>query len=167
MTAGRAEVDRGPRSRETLPVTRTPKEKGEGGRRLARMVRRILAEHASPAELGLSAALGVFVACTPFYGLQTLLALGAAWLLGLNRMVAVTAAQVSIAPVSPFLIFGSIQAGELLLHGRLMPLAPAAWHGAGLVRVGRTVIEAWLVGGAALGVVLGGLLGGPASRPVS
>ncbi len=153
------ELDHRSWSRETRPVSRDSGDAHRWRRRFRDAARRILAEHASPAELGLSVALGVFVACTPFYGLQTLLALGAAWLLGLNRIAAVTAAQVSIAPVSPFLILGSIQAGELILHGRLLALGPTVWHGAGLVQTGRAVIAAWLVGGAAMGIVLGGLLG--------
>ena len=128
--------------------------------RLGEAVRRILAEHATPAELGLSVALGVFVACTPFYGLQTLLAFAAAWLLGLNRVVAVAAAQVSIAPLSPFLIAAEIQVGGLLLHGQLYPLDPTAWRGTSVAGVGGALAVAWLAGGAAMGLVLGGLLGG-------
>ncbi len=122
-------------------------------------VRRILAEHASPAELALSVALGVFVACTPFYGLQTVLALGLAWVLRLNRVAAILAAQVSLAPVSPFLIFASVQLGELLLHGHFFAIDLPMLQARSFGQIGGLFIAAWLLGGCVLGVVFGAVLG--------
>jgi uncharacterized protein len=141
-------------------VSRPGRDQLQARVRFHEAIHRILAEHASPAELGLSVALGVFVACTPFYGLQTVLALGLAWALHLNRIAAVLAAQVSIAPVSPFLVFTSVQLGEHLLHGHFFPLDLAVLRAQTLTQLGGRFFTAWLLGGCVLGCALGALLGG-------
>ncbi len=127
--------------------------------RMREAMRRIFAEHATPAELALSVALGAFVACTPFYGLQTLLALGLAWALRLNRVAAILAAQLSIAPVSPFLIFASVQFGELLLHGHFFAIDLPMLQTRTVGQIGGMFFAAWLLGGCLLGLILGTVLG--------
>ena len=122
-------------------------------------VRRILAEHANPGRLAMSVALGVFVACTPFYGVQTVLALGLAWALRLNRVAAILAAQVSIAPVSPFLVFASVELGELVLHGHFFAIDMHVLRTSSWGEIGKMFFFAWLLGGCLMGVFLGGLLG--------
>ncbi len=122
-------------------------------------VRRILAEHATPSRLAMSVALGVFVACTPFYGLQTVLALGLAWALRLNRVAAILAAQVSIAPVSPFLIFASVELGELVLHGHFFAIDMQVLRTSSWAEIGGMFFFAWLLGGCLIGALLGALFG--------
>jgi uncharacterized protein (DUF2062 family) len=128
-------------------------------RRVREAIRRVLAEHATPSELALSVAVGVFVACTPFYGLQTFLALGLAWVLRVNRVAAVLAAQVSIPPVAPFLVFASVQLGEHVLHGHFLAMDLATLRAQTIPQIGATLFTAWLLGGCLLGCVLGALLG--------
>ncbi|HEY3358504.1 MAG TPA: DUF2062 domain-containing protein, partial [Polyangia bacterium] len=127
--------------------------------RVRAAVARVLHENATPARLGWSVGLGVFIACTPLYGLQTLLALGAAWLLRLNRVATLTAAQITMPPLAPLFIFGAVQIGAWLLHGRFLVIGLADFRGPGAVALGRSLLGAWVLGGVVLGAALGALLG--------
>src|SRR5262249_11421477 len=55
----------------------------------------LLHHHVEPARLAAAVALGVFIGLTPFYGLQTVLAIVLAGLLRLNITAAVVATQIS------------------------------------------------------------------------
>ena len=141
-------------------MTGSSEDRRGAAQRVREAIRRVLAEHASPAELGLSVALGVFLACTPFYGLQTILALGLAWLLRLNRVAAVLAAQASTPPLSPVLIFASVQLGEHLLSGHFFAMSLGTLRSQSIPQLARTFFTAWLLGGCVLGGVLGAVAGG-------
>lgn len=118
-----------------------------------------LTEHASPARIGVAVALGVWIACTPFYGLQTLLALGIAWMLRLNRLVTVAASQISIPPVSPLLVVAAVQTGEILLHGRLLAQRFGDFNASSAIAWARFLFVSWLLGGCVMGIVLGAAFG--------
>jgi uncharacterized protein (DUF2062 family)/SAM-dependent methyltransferase len=132
------------------------------GARLRAAIGRVLREHASPARLGFSVALGVLIGCTPFFGLQTVLALGLAWALGLNRVAVVTASQISFPPLTPLLVYAAVQVGALVLQGHFLRLGLADFRGTEAMALGKTLLGAWTLGslvvGAALGAVLGGLV---------
>jgi uncharacterized protein (DUF2062 family)/SAM-dependent methyltransferase len=91
--------------------------------RLTLLLRRILRERTTPARTGLAVALGVLIGLSPFYGLHLFLCVAAATLLGLNRAITYLAANISIPPLFPFLAFASVQAGNFVLHGRLVPVS--------------------------------------------
>jgi len=59
-------------------------------RALAERVRAVLRLNDPPSRIALALAVGVFIGCTPFYGLQTLLSLGLAALFHLNKAATVT-----------------------------------------------------------------------------
>lgn len=80
--------------------------------------RRALREGSSNAELATAFAMGVFVGLTPFYFLQTLLAIFFARRLHLNVLAAVIGSQVSCPPLAPLWLILSYGIGNLLLNGR-------------------------------------------------
>src|SRR5579871_897419 len=126
---------------------------------LRRWWRALLKEHADPKSLGLGVAVGVVVGCSPFFGLQTLMAIAVASLLRLNRISVLLGAQISIPPLTPLVIFGGAQLGELMLHQRLLPMTLADFRAMAPAELLRLFLVDLGVGGLALGVVLGSGLG--------
>lgn len=128
-------------------------------RRLRASWESLLAEHATPARLGVAVGVGVFCGCSPFHGFQFLLALLLAWALRVNKLAVMVGLQISAPPVTPLIGLAGLQSGALLLHGRLLPLRPgelrAAVHGS----LTRALLTDFVVGSLALGVGLGMLLG--------
>ena len=96
---------------------------------------------------------GIFVGLTPFYGLQTLLAVYFARRLHLNVLAAVIGSQVSIPPLAPVWIVLSYGVGNLILHGR--------WMWTTFSTLSHQMIPAILLGNlfVALGVAGVGLIG--------
>lgn len=119
------------------------------------------AEGSTPGRLAAAVFLGVLVGTSPFYGLQTLLVLLLAGLLRVNRLAALAAAQVSLPPLYPLLVVGSLQTGDLLLPGRAreVSLATLPATTAGWWRLLSELSGEWLVGSLVLGAGLG-LCGG-------
>jgi uncharacterized protein (DUF2062 family) len=73
-----------------------------------------------PWRVALALSVGVFISFTPFYGLQTIMALLVATLLRLNRAITVTGTWMNLPWFAPFIYAGAIKLGTLLLpnlHG--------------------------------------------------
>ena len=73
-----------------------------------------------PWRVALALSVGVFISFTPFYGLQTILALVVATLLRLNRVVTVTGTWMNLPWFAPFVYAGAMKLGTVLLpdlHG--------------------------------------------------
>lgn len=70
-----------------------------------------------PWKIALGLALGVFISCTPFYGLHTLLAIGVAVALRLNKVATVTGAWLNLPWFAPFVYGISLKVGEFILSG--------------------------------------------------
>ncbi len=105
----------------------------------------LLREHTSPFESALAVGVGVFVGCTPLFGLHT----GIVILLGLlfrwNIAYLWLGTQISLPPLVPFLIWGSEKIGSQFWGDRLEgPLA-------GLLH--------WGTGFGILGIILGTSIG--------
>lgn len=66
-------------------------------------------------KIALSVTVGVFVGVIPVWGFQMLAAFGAAYLLKLNRFVAVAASNISIPPMLPLILFLSYYTGRLMI----------------------------------------------------
>lgn len=77
----------------------------------------------SPRRLGLSVALGLFVGCTPLYGLHSIIAGTVALVLRLDALIAYLASNISLPPVIPLLLFAEVQVGNLVLRGSFLPIA--------------------------------------------
>ncbi|MBI3028798.1 MAG: DUF2062 domain-containing protein [Candidatus Rokubacteria bacterium] len=71
----------------------------------------------APWKIALGLSLGVFISCTPFYGLHTLLAMGAAFVLRVNKVATVTGAWLNLPWFAPFVYGISLKVGEFILSG--------------------------------------------------
>lgn len=71
----------------------------------------VLGSDDSPKKKALSITLGLFVGLSPFWGLQTLLVLGAAFLFKLNKPIAFAFSNISLPPFIPFILYASVQVG--------------------------------------------------------
>jgi glycosyltransferase involved in cell wall biosynthesis len=69
----------------------------------------------SNSKLAKSVALGLFIGVTPIWGWQIVTTLGLAHLFKLNKFVALTASNISLPPMLPFVIFLSYIIGGLVM----------------------------------------------------
>jgi uncharacterized protein (DUF2062 family) len=79
-----------------------------------------------PARLAAGLALGAFIGCTPFWGVQMLLALLLATLLRLNRAVAVAGTWLNLPWTAPLVYAAALRIGHVVVPD------PAGVRGAGL-----------------------------------
>jgi len=70
----------------------------------------------SPAKKAFSIALGVFIGVSPFWGFQTIMVLALAAILRLNKLISFTFSNISIPPMIPFIIYGSLKMGSWVLN---------------------------------------------------
>lgn len=128
-------------------------------RRLARKARKtwasILREQATPSRLGAALGFGVFVGCTPLWGLQTVIALVAAHLFRLNKVAVFGGLQVSGPPLAPLTVYASVQLGYRLLQGAWVPMSLSAMGDLTAGEIAARFFWAFALGGTLLGVVLG------------
>ena len=75
----------------------------------------ILGSDDPPKKKALSIALGLFVGLSPFWGFHTLLVLGGAFLLKLNKPIAFAFSNVSLPPFIPFILYGGLQIGAWIM----------------------------------------------------
>jgi uncharacterized protein (DUF2062 family) len=69
----------------------------------------------APWKIALGLAVGVFISCTPFYGLHTLMAILTAVVLRLNKVSTITGAWLNLPWFAPFLYGFSLKVGEFIL----------------------------------------------------
>jgi uncharacterized protein (DUF2062 family) len=84
-------------------------------RALAGRVHAVLRLNDRPSRIALALAVGVFIGCTPFYGLQTLLSLGLAMLFHLNKAATVTGAWLILPWLAPFVYGFALHVGGLIV----------------------------------------------------
>jgi uncharacterized protein (DUF2062 family) len=70
-----------------------------------------------PRRLAVALAVGVFISCTPFWGLQTLLAVAVAAVFRFNRAATVLGAWLNVPWVAPFVYGAAIKIGLLVAPG--------------------------------------------------
>ena len=90
--------------------------------KVRRVVHRLRTEGAGPYRETAAIAIGVFVGCTPLYGLHFLICWVLALVLRLNRVKVYLAANLSNPLLAPFLVFTELQVGAWLRHGRMHAL---------------------------------------------
>lgn len=116
-------------------------------------------QHATPGRVGVAVGLGVMLGCSPFLGLQVLLALASARLFRLNTIAVVLGVQISIPPLTPLILFATAQLGALVLRGHWLPLRLAHFRGVPLGTLVADLFLDMLVGGALFGGVCAVILG--------
>ena len=119
-------------------------------------------EKTSPRHLAAAVFLGVFVGCSPFYGLHSVLVLALGFVLRLNKIVIWVASNVSLPFIAPFIAFASMHVGHWVLYRRPLPMT---LQGARDIASSGSIVEAgvslwlyWLVGSLFVGSVLGVVL---------
>lgn len=79
----------------------------------------VLSSSDSNLKKALSIALGVFCGIAPFWGFQTAIVISVAVLLRWNKALAFTFSNVSIPPMIPFIIYGSLKVGGLFVEDKV------------------------------------------------
>ena len=70
-----------------------------------------------PRRLALALAVGVFISCTPFWGLQTVLCMLVATIFRLNRAAAITGTWINLPWFAPFVYGAALKIGLLIAPG--------------------------------------------------
>ena len=83
--------------------------------RLTHRLRALLHLDDPPAKIALALAVGVFISCSPFLGLQTILALLVATIFPLNRAATVTGVWLNLPWFAPFVYGAALKVGALLV----------------------------------------------------
>ena len=78
----------------------------------------VLVSSDSNLKKALSIALGVFCGIAPFWGFQTAIVISVAVLLRWNKALAFTFSNISIPPMIPFIIYGSLKVGGLFVEDK-------------------------------------------------
>lgn len=107
-----------------------------------------------PGKMAASVGIGLFFGITPFWGFQLLLAIWAAHRLRLNKAVAAVAANISIPPMVPFLVYGSLLVGCRLLTGKPFELSFTELSNANWWATTKAYAWEWVVGSFALAVIV-------------
>ena len=123
--------------------------------RVRRFARELRTEAATPVRRAVAAGVGVFVGCTPFYGLHLALSYALAWALGLSRLTVYLFANISNPLVAPFLVFTEVQVGSLVRRGAWYPVTVEALRAIDPWTFGADLLVGAAVVGATLGVGLG------------
>lgn len=84
--------------------------------RLRDRLRALLHLDDPPGRIAFALAVGVFISCTPFWGLQTLLAILVATVFRLNRAATITGAWINLPWLAPF-VYGA----ALTIGGAVVP----------------------------------------------
>jgi glycosyltransferase involved in cell wall biosynthesis len=105
----------------------------------------------SNSKLAKSVALGLFIGVTPIWGWQIVTTFGLAHVFRLNKFVAVTASNISLPPMLPFVIFLSYIIGGWIMgvDGSNLEYSP----GLGLQWIKENLLQ-YLLGSMALGIML-------------
>ncbi|BDD02126.1 DUF2062 domain-containing protein [Persicobacter psychrovividus] len=87
------------------------------------IVSNILDSGQSNMKVSCAIAFGLFMGIVPFWGFQILLGLFFAHLLKLNKGIVVLFSNISIPPMIPLIIFGSLQLGSMIFNGHWATLS--------------------------------------------
>ena len=103
-------------------------------------------------KLATSVGFGVFMGIVPIWGYQLIVAIALAYVFKLHKPLVIIAANISIPPMIPFIIFGSILTGAFVLGH---PLSEIRFSNAfGLDSIANSLLQ-YLVGSILLAIVLG------------
>lgn len=118
-------------------------------------IRRLIHEHVSPLELGISAGVGTFIAFLPI-PLHTVVILYVTTRLNLNRIMGITIQNLFMPPFGPGF---AICVGHLILHGSFVPSYDGAFDSAGILQFLRQFFTEWVVGALVVAPLFGVLFG--------
>ena len=122
---------------------------------LRRLYVTLRTEHTTPAKVGAGVALGVFVGCSPLWGLHLPLCVLLATIFRLNRVLVYAAANAGNPVTAAPILFAEIQIGHRLLQGGWLPVRVHEIEVLGLQGLVASLVLGSLVVGAACAVVCG------------
>ena len=114
----------------------------------------------SPRRLAFALAVGVFISCTPFWGLQTLLSIVVAMVFRLNRAATVTGTWLNLPWFAPLVYGAAIKIGLLVAPG--LSQVDGAWFDVLLRNPGAltwATVWSWLRGNSLLLLVGSAIVG--------
>jgi uncharacterized protein (DUF2062 family) len=126
----------------------------EPRRTIREQLRGLVHESNTPAALGVAVAVGCVVGTTPFFSVQTAIAILLAAVFRLNKLATVVGSFVTTPPFNVPIIWASVELGSLMLDGAVRPWPEKIDHA-----FARAVLLEWLVGGLVVGSALGVLFG--------
>jgi len=124
-------------------------------RELRDLLYKMRTEGLSPGRQAAAVALGVFIGCSPFYGLHLVLCILLARLFRLNAGLAYLAAHVSLPGIGPFLLMAELETGRRLRGQSYLHIHISDLKAMGIRQVGADL----LLGSAVIGAVLAALFG--------
>mgnify|MGYP001765334142 CR=1 FL=1 len=124
---------------------------------LRRLYLTLRTEHTTPGKVAAGTALGVFVGCSPFWGLHTAIVLLLATVFRLNRVLVYAATNVGNPLTAPALLFAEVQVGHRILRGVWLGLSLDEVRSFGLSSLFVDLVVGSLVVGSGLALVLGGV----------
>jgi uncharacterized protein (DUF2062 family) len=117
-------------------------------------VHAFFSEHAQdPLRMSLAVGLGLFFGLVPIWGFQMVVAAAAAHFLRLNKAITLLASNISIPPMIPFILYGSLLLGHWVFTGQVIGLSPKQMTRAHAVEY----FWQWVVGSMALAVIVSAL----------
>jgi hypothetical protein len=130
---------------------------GVGSRRtwLRRLYMTLRTEHRTPAKVGFGVGIGVFVGCSPLWGVHLPLAVLFATLFRLNRAIVYASAYIGNPLTAGPMLFAEVQLGHRILHGVWLPVTLANVETLGFLGIFTNL----LLGSVVFGLMLGALLG--------
>jgi len=130
---------------------------GEGSRRswLRRLYMTLRTEHRTPGKVGFGVGVGVFVGCSPLWGIHFPIAVLLATIFRLNRFIVYAAAYIGNPLTAGPMLFAEVQIGHRILQGAWLPVTLADVRTLGVLGIFTNL----MIGSVVLGLVLGGLLG--------
>jgi uncharacterized protein (DUF2062 family) len=123
-------------------------------RKLREIWRLALSERASPRQIGLAVALGVFVGCSPAIGFHGGIALACATVLRLNRLWAWIGSRSSAIVVLPFIVYAEVETAHFMRTGSWVTLDRQR-----VLEQAAVLLGDWFLGMFPVGGALAALLG--------
>lgn len=114
-------------------------------------VHEFFSEHAhDPLRMSLAVGLGLFFGIVPIWGFQMVVAAAAAHFLRLNKAITLLANNISIPPMIPFILYGSLLLGHWMFTREVIELSPKEMTRAHAVEY----FWQWLAGSMALAAIV-------------
>lgn len=92
--------------------------------KIKQLLQSLITAHTSPHEIALGIATGVFIGCTPLYGLHTILFIALAFLIRpANKLAMFIGTNISLPPTVPLISWLGYSLGRLILNGDYPPIS--------------------------------------------
>ena len=105
-------------------------------------------------HLACAVGIGSLIGTLPIWGLQTIVAIATAHLLNLNKVIVVAFSNISLPPIIPFILYGSLKIGAFLTGNS----APISISNLTIESVGQTTWQ-YVIGAVPFALIVGATIG--------